>query len=283
MYENVNHILRLWLPESRCDTMLDSLQLLGQLDQFGAWNNINNPFQTATDESTFRVIDTTTSILHDGMDTVLRDHGVFYEGELKSKNVILTALLRLPDWDDPESILATIGAGEDCNEVFGDLVALVTDVRTVDFMPGLIKIYPSLLDKIQEHAEETLSRREPPEEPLHLPEDRIKLIKYWLATYPHSLATRRYRTDRVKLGTDIHALITPVESELQAYQPTDEVHAAEELIGLMLLTAVDTDKMTTEARVLLDTLYDNTAFVVKVSNLLDKTLAALRTGLAEAV
>lgn len=283
MYENVNHILRLWLPDSRCDIILDSLQLLGKLDQFGAWNNINNLFQTATDESTFRVIDTTESILHEGMDTVLRDHGVFYDADLKSKNLILTALLRLPDWDDPESILAIIGAGEDSNEIFGDLIALVTDARTVDFMPGLIKIYPSLLDKIQEHAEENLSRREPPEEPLVLPEERIRLIRYWLSTYPNSLATRRYRTDRIKLGTDINALIHPVESELQAYQPTDEIHAAEELIGLMLLTAVDTDKITTELRVLLDTLFDNTTFVVKVSGLLDKTLATLRKDLAEAI
>lgn len=283
MYENVNHILRLWLPDSRCDIILDSLQLLGKLDQFGAWNNINNLFQTATDESTFRVIDTTESILHEGMDTVLRDHGVFYEADLKSKNLILTALLRLPDWDDPESILAIIGAGEDSNEIFGDLIALVTDARTVDFMPGLIKIYPSLLDKIQEHAEENLSRREPPEEPLVLPEERIRLIRYWLSTYPNSLATRRYRTDRIKLGTDINALIHPIESELQAYQPTDEIHAAEELIGLMLLTAVDTDKITTELRVLLDTLFDNTTFVVKVSGLLDKTLATLRKDLAEAI
>ena len=283
MYENVNHILRLWLPDSRCDIILDSLQLLGKLDQFGAWNNINNLFQTATDESTFRVIDTTESILHEGMDTGLRDHGVFYEADLKSKNLILTALLRLPDWDDPESILAIIGAGEDSNEIFGDLIALVTDARTVDFMPGLIKIYPSLLDKIQEHAEENLSRREPPEEPLVLPEERIRLIRYWLSTYPNSLATRRYRTDRIKLGTDINALIHPIESELQAYQPTDEIHAAEELIGLMLLTAVDTDKITTELRVLLDTLFDNTTFVVKVSGLLDKTLATLRKDLAEAI
>lgn len=283
MYEHVNHILRLWLPESHCDTILDSLELLGSLDQFGAWNNINNLFQTTTDESTFRVIDTTQSILHDGLDAVLREHGVFYTGELRYKNTLISALLRLPDWSDPEAILAIIGAGEDVTEIFAELVTLVTDVRTVDFMDGLEKVYPSLVDKIQEKAEEVLTRMEPAEESLQLPEERIRLIRFWLSTYPNSLATQRYRTDRVRLGTDFNALIAPVESALVAYEPTDETHAAEELIGLALLTATPTDQITTMLRTHLDTLFEKTTFVVKVSGVLDKTLASLQKALSEAV
>lgn len=283
MYEHVNHILRLWLPESRCDVILDSLQLLGKLDQFGAWNNINNLFQTATDESTFGVIDATENILHEGMDSVLRAHGVFYTGSLGNKNTLLSALLRLPDWDDPETILSIIGAGEDQLEIFADLVTLVTDVRTVDFSDGLEKIYPSLLDKIQEVAEEALSRMEPPETPLTLPEDRIQLIRYWLETYPNSLATRRYRIDKVRLGSDLNALIAPVEPELVAYEPTDPNNAAEELIGLGLLTSTDTDKITTLLREHLDTLFEKTTFVVQVSGILDQKMASILRSKAEAI
>lgn len=208
--------------------------------------------------------------LKDYLDEMLGQFGVTFEETttLSVLNNAFEALLSLPNYGDPESVLSLLQSDQTEEEIFAELLGLASDGVSSEFITQIESLDAALL-KVIETTTNELMGGEPGDQDISPIRDRLR---FYVRRYPGLLVDKAIR-DGATLGTEFSELIEPYQDDVVVLMK-DPTALAKELVGFMLATEVP---MTELRETLLDELED----VVESINVLTRVTIEINPFIAE--
>lgn len=163
---------------------------------------------------------------------------VSLEAEQPILSSMLEAVLRLDNWDDPAAINALADHDEDPAQTLADLLSIVGQDSTEDYLAALDDVSSDLIQRIADVTAQQLETDEDPE-PDAVVEGRIRAHNRVMRYRPHVAPDRytlldHYLENQGRLNESVRIIVFPYYHELKAM---DVKVAAEQT--LMLLTATN--------------------------------------------
>jgi len=277
MFEKLEKHLDDLVTEERKDVFLTALQLLNSFGHEAAWNEACNLLETASDEATSFFIDSLEVIIGAGQDLVLRAHAIHYNGDMSCKNVILSGLYYVQNWDDPESILDIIAAGVGSIDTFAELIAHTTSVGSEQFIDGFIEVSDALINKIQSLYTVSVENRTPSEDESGyvVDDERRELIRNFIKANPRTYAAHTVKTELRPLGMPVEMIVRDAKMGLLLLEPDDPARAALDVLGIAIISDIPTISLRQKSGDIVDMIYSDMKFITS----LDVKMSELITGI----
>lgn len=264
MFTKLENYLDKWVSVERKSAILDALKILVDYNSMSAWAEISAYIESATDESLSMVIDTIESIITVGIDSVLSAHTIIMDGGYVLKTAVLKGLQVIPNWDDPATIQTLTMECQDCTQALCDLLELTTEYKWQDYVDYIVDVSPALIKKINDTASNVIDN-EDLEEIDDLDPKRKKLLISYFTLYKNSIAQTEVIDNLLPPGTmDLPFIIENNKRYLLSLEPDGPDVAAQQLVGLTLISTANVDKILKNCREQLDLIFTDINFIGKV-------------------
>ena len=264
MFTKLENYLGKWVSVERKSAILDALKILVDYNSMSAWAEISAYLESATDESLSMIIDTIEAIINTGIDSVLSAHTIIMDGGYVLKTAVLKGLQAIPNWDDSATIQTLTMECQDCTQALCDLLELTTEYKWQDYVDYIVDVSPSLISKINETASNGVDN-ENVDEIDDLDPKRKKLLISYFTLYKNSIAQTEVIDNLLPPGTmDLPFIIENNKRYLLSLEPDGADVAAQQLIGLTLISTADVDKILKNCREQLDLVFTDINFIGKV-------------------
>lgn len=165
---------------------------------------------------------------------ILRAHGITLNDvtSIRNNNIIIDALLDLPDYSDKELILRTVELDLNSNEVCAELLSLVCNLSVDELLILIEDVDTSFIGKVKSIFEE--DPVEYTEEELLIREKCITTYKRYMGYVQAPLQLTKFISNGIGIGHPFAVYANLYGSDLEAF--TVEI-ASMELLGIALISS----------------------------------------------
>lgn len=205
-----------------------------------------NQIMESQEEETDAVLAQMDILLQNALHDCLRNFGVEIDptAPMAIRTAMLNGLQSLDNWSDPEAIQSLCDTDDDAEGILASLLELVTETSHAEYALYLVRVSPSLIDRIDDVHQRYLPEAMPSSEE----HDRaLARTQKLLAKTPVPILSQAI-ADLLLFGGDYHSLLGLHE---EAIAKLDQKGAIPELVGFALASELPDAEL--EAAILKET------------------------------
>lgn len=269
MFEELKAFLLATATPEYTDTAMATCELLTRAGLFSHEEGLLRLIAVSEDIDHSQMIMNIDYTLRDYLDEVLAMFSVAMAEEtpLPYLNGAVEALLALPNYGDPQSVLSLLQTDQSEEEILCALLGLASDYHADDYLLYVQQHSPSLLTQIEGVANSLLIETtvEVDQQPTR------QRLKRFVALHPGTMVDQAIR-DGKALGSDFAELIEDYRDELDGLSRKPDALAME-LVGFMLATSLPDAELREALTDELEDVVESINVITKVSQFINRYLA----------
>lgn len=271
MYDDLRTVLSGEVSPERTELLLYSAELLDSVDFYGHHLELQELIYNYENLEVGSLSLAVEDILKTGLLFVLNNFSVFTQTEnLPLINAMVHGIGLITNYDDTDGILAICESESDPEIKFSDLMELVTDYTSDEFLMELSRVSVRFIERLTKLVSDRVERTEEVEsrEPVIAP-IRTRLKNY---LEDKTFIVTEAIVDGLPLGQCPEVLMDLFAGELEELKPS---RAAEELVAILLASELPTEDIEVKAGEYLENLYSEPSQVSEAVMALTEVIKGL--------
>lgn len=264
MFEDLADYLAGVVPEERVSLLIEICENLDDLTVHAIHDRVNEILSRVDNVDNATVIELLDQVLLDNLGTVLATYGITLDddqydtSQLRTYNQILNTLLIIEHYEDPQSLLDIIQAGESPELIMATICEVVVDLPSYAFLECVSAVRPNVIVGLT-NAMQRPSADE---------EDTRRLEEYIIARLRLAVQNQRSGVfyDYIKqggaLGLPLDVMIEAIGQRLDGLEPKD---AARQIWLLTLASDTPDSAIPTAVRSAIESVYPDVDFAYRVN------------------